>query len=432
MPEKNDPAKKQGEQHPFIREKIVRQPLSKKQLLRRLCLGMGAALVMGMSAAVGFAAMCPLAFRYLGGQETSEEETKISIPKDEPSEETPPAAEPEASAETEPIEEQVQSAIEHYRYSVDDLATMYASLRNVAQQADKGIVQVQVIRQEVDWFDNPVETSGIYAGAVIASTRREILILAPESAAAENASIRVTFADGASADGVLKQKDRIGGMAVISVDIDAVGEDTWNTVETLSLGNSYTLKQGDLVIAVGSPAGMVHSTNYGTISYVMKNAQVVDGVRRAIYSDISANDDAGTFLVNTAGELVGWATEELKNEHTAHMTEVLGISDYKGTLERMTNGLGVPYLGVIGQAVGEGMPDGLYVLNCVQDSPAYDAGIQNGDIITSVAGRSIVSMKDYQTAMEMLECGQEIEILVERKGRDQYTQLSFSVVVGTR
>lgn len=437
MPEKNDPGKKQGEKRQFINEKIVRQPLTKGQILKRLLAFFFVAVLFGVVAAISFAVSRPFAVRYFC-DETTQPESSISIPKDEPSEILPEQTEEVSTVqETEPIEEQVQSAIEKYRYSVDDLNSLYGSLRTLAQQAGKGIVQVHSVKQDVDWFDNPVETTGVYAGAVIASTRRELLILTPEAAVGQADSIKVTFDDGTEVDGHIKQKDQTSGMAVVSVNIDDVAESTWKTVETLSLGNSYTIKQGDLVIAVGSPAGMVHSIDYGFISYVMKNAQVVDGVRRALYSDICANTQMGTFFVNTSGELVGWATQELQTDSNGHMTEVMGISDYKGILERLSNGLSAPYFGIYGQEVSEemsdqGLPLGIYVQNCVQDGPAYNAGIQNGDVITRIGTREITSMKEFQAALENLASTETVSVVVERNGRDQYAELEFEVTIGAR
>lgn len=436
MPEKNDPGKKQGEKRQFINEKIVKTPLTRGQILKRLLAFFFVAVLFGVVAAISFTVSRPLAARYLE-KETTQPETSISIPKDEPMETLPESTEAVSTAqETEPIEDQVQSAIERYRYSVDDLNSLYGSLRTLSQKASQGIVQVHSVKQDVDWFDNPVETTGVYAGAVIASTRRELLILTPEAAVGKADSIKVTFEDGAEVDGRVKQKDQISGMAVVSVNIDAVDESTWKTVETLSLGNSYTIKQGDLVIAVGSPAGMVYSIDYGFISYITKNAQVVDGVRRALYSDVCANTQMGTFLVNTSGELVGWATQEFQSSNE-HMTEIMGISDYKGILERLSNGLSAPYFGVYGQEVGaemanRGLPQGLYVQNSIPDGPAYNAGIQNGDVITKIGSRKIASMKDFQAALENLESGVAVSVTVERNGRDQYATLEFQVTIGAR
>lgn len=438
MPDRNDPDKKSGEKRKFINEKIVRQTLTKRQVAKRLLAFLFIAVVFGVIAAVSFALSRPLAVRYLGG-ETKGTEATISIPKDEPSE---PGSEVTTEAVTEPtteaIEKVVQSAVERYRYSAEDINSFFAAMRGLAQDADKGIVLVHSVQQEVDWFDNPVETTGQYAGAVIASTRRELHILTPAAAVEGADAIRVTFSDGTETSGRMKQKDQIYGMAVVSVNIDEVEEDTWNTVATLKLGNSYTMKQGEMVIAVGSPAGFVHSTDYGVITGLIRNAQVVDGSCRALYSNVHYNMEMGTFLVNTSGELVGWITDMFQNESDAsQMAGVMGISDYKGTLERLSNGLGVPYFGIRGMEVGEtmvaqGLPQGIYVQTAVIDGPAYNAGVQNGDTITEINEKKITSMKDFQGALENLECGQLVHVAVQRNGREGYTRLEFQVTIGAR
>ena len=82
--------------------------------------------------------------------------------------------------------------------------------------------------------------------------------------------------------------------------------------------------------------------------------------------------------------------------------------------------------------ISQGLPHGIYVLNSVTDRPAYNAGIQNGDIITHVDGRKITTMKDFQNTIDDLECGRLIHVMVQRNGRDQYAELEFQVTVGAR
>lgn len=437
MPEKDDPGTKLEEKRQFINEKIVRQPMTRRQIVSRLLAFFFVAVIFGIVAAVSFAVSRPIAVRYLGG-ETTVPESPVSIPKDEPSENVLASLDETTQEETEPIEKVVQSAVEQYRYSVDDVDSLYTALRGLAQDVDKGIVLVHSVQQEVDWFDNPVETTGQYAGAVIASTRRELLILTPEAVAENADAIKVMFSDGTEVDGRIKQKDQMYGMAVISVDIDSVEEDTWATVTTLPLGNSYTMKQGDFVVAIGGPAGVVHSIDYGFVSYIKKNVQIIDGIGRALYVNINADIETGTFLVNTSGELIGWVTNQVQTEdNSPSMPLVFGISDYKAALERMTNGQGIPYFGIRGQEVAQVpatsvLPQGVYVQNVIIDGPAYNGGIQNGDIITAMNGETIVTMKDFLAAMENQEYGQLINVIVQRYGRDQYTELEFQVTLGIR
>mgnify|MGYP000775198339 FL=1 len=82
--------------------------------------------------------------------------------------------------------------------------------------------------------------------------------------------------------------------------------------------------------------------------------------------------------------------------------------------------------------VANGLPEGVYVVNAVTEKPAYNAGIQNGDIFTHINGNPVRSMKEYQAALDKMTCGQIIHVTVARNGRDTYTELEFDVTVGSR
>ena len=84
--------------------------------------------------------------------------------------------------------------------------------------------------------------------------------------------------------------------------------------------------------AVGSPAGIVHSTNYGNISYVAKNVQTTDGNTRVFYTDMAGNASVGTFIIDLEGKMIGWVTDDFKNENSQDMTAIYSISDYKPQL----------------------------------------------------------------------------------------------------
>lgn len=446
MPEVQDSKKEPGKRH-FITEKIVKQPLTKKQMVRRGMLFLLAAALFGGVAGVSFAVSFPFVSERL--RETVPTESRISIPKDEPTEtiaESEPLVsetveesheETQVALENEFIEKAVRKAMGNYRYTVEDLNALFSSLRQEVQAAAKGIVVVHSVQQEVDWFDNPVETTGLYSGVIIAVTAQELLILTPEAAVQQADSIKVTFADGIEVNGRMKQKDTLSGMAIVSVNIDAVGESTLKEAKPLALGNSYLVREGDLIVAIGSPAGIVRSVDYGFVSYIMKNIQMVDQVNRILYARISSDAERGTFLINTSGELIGWVMKPEEDRENEEITMAMGISDYKGILENLTNGLAAPCFGIEGQEVpdimiSQGLPQGIYVLNSVTDRPAYNAGIQNGDIITHVDGRKITTMKDFQNTIDDLECGRLIHVMVQRNGRDQYAELEFQVTVGAR
>lgn len=437
MPDHNRPGNKKRERQ-FINEKIIRQPMSRRDMLRRALGFFITAVIFGVIVAVTFVVSRPVAEKYLA-KETTRESTPVTIPKDEPETTTLAETKTEAvtEAETEPIEDIFKSAMEKYVFTVDDLNTLYGSLRTVAQSADKGIVTVHSVKTQTDWFNNPVENTGLFAGAVIASANEELLVLTPDKAVEDAESIRVAFSDGTEVQGTMKQADRLSGIAIVSVPTADLGRALLEEIKSIELGNSYSVKQGDLVIAIGSPGGMVHSTGYGFISYITKNVQVTDGLTRVLYSDVTGNADSGTFLLNTAGQIIGWVTDEFEKEGAGGLTAAMAISDYKNIVEKMSNGNAFPYFGIKGQEVNvamnsSGMPLGVYVVDVNPDGPAYNAGIQCGDIITVMGEESIVTMKDFQVMLEECAPGQVIAVKVYRNGKDEYKEIEFQVTIGAR
>ena len=424
---------------PFINEKIVRPPVTRGQIVRRFVLTAFCAALFGVMAAVCFVAALPAARKFMG-QESLRESTQVTIPRDDP-ESTPaptkPAASQEDPQETEPLEEMVRAELNKYPYSMEDLNKLYGHLRTLAAKADTSMAVVHSIQRERDWFDNPIETAGQFSGAVIAKSGGEILILTPEDAVEAADSIEVSFPDGTVMEGTIKQRDSVMGMAVVSVDGTRMEPQAFENVQAIVLGNSYGVKQGDVVVAVGAPAGISHSSDYGFISYVIRNVQTVDGMARVFYANTAFDAAAGTFMVNSSGELIGWATDKY-TEGSGSMATVVAISDYKGILELLSNGVVPPYFGVKGQDVNQamkdsGMPKGVYITETIADSPAYNAGIQPGDVLTWMNGQEVGSMKDFQNQVEKFHEGDQVRVAIQRSnGRDEYKEIEFDVTIGAR
>lgn len=435
MPENNGPDDRKTEPRQFINEKIVRQPMSKRDMLKRALGLFATAVIFGIIAAVTFAVSRPVAERFFAKGSTSES-IPVTIPKDDP-ETMPSEVETGSAAETEPIEDILKSAIEKYPFSVDDLNTLYGSLRTLVQKADKGIVTVHSVKTQTDWFNNPVENSSLFSGVIIATANQELLVLTPDGAVEDAEAIRVAFSDGTEVQGTIKQTDKLSGMAIVSVSTADLGRALLEEIKAIELGNSYSVKQGDLVVAIGGPAGMVHSVGYGFISYITKNVQITDGMTRILYSDVKGSAGTGTFLMNTSGQIIGWVTDEHKNDSSKDMTAAMAISDYKSILGKMSNGVSYPYFGIKGQEVSavmnsNGMPLGVYVVDVNADSPAYNAGIQCGDIIRTMGKETIVTMKDFQSVLENSNPGDVIPVSVSRNGREEYKEIQFQVTIGAR
>ena len=206
-------------------------------------------------------------------------------------------------------------------------------------------------------------------------------------------------------------------------------------IRTLALGNSYAVKRGDVIIAIGSPLGAVYSNTYGSVSYIANNVSIVDGMTRLIYTEANSNINKGTWFVNVNGEIIGWATNIHDDDNPKTM--VAGISDFKPILERMMNAQASAYLGIkvteiSSEARATGVPSGLYVMSCETDSPSYTAGIQAGDIITHIGNNEVSSLVEYKKMVEVMHAEDVVEIKVMRNVREGYKEVVFPITVTAR
>ena len=439
MPDNEDSEKTRE----FMREKIVKQPLSGREIAKRLLLYVCLAVLFGVIAAFSFVLAKPLADRYFGPEEP-QESSSVRFTKDEPessaAESLPEttAAESDSEEEEERIQKSVEAAVKKFTMTPEHVSAMYATIREAYQQADRGIVTVRSGKQQADIFGNPIENTGDYAGAVIAQTRGEYMIFTSAEAVREASSILVAFYDGTKVAGTVKQIDEVMDMAVVSVPVKDIPESVRNATAVLELGNSYSVRVGDPVIAVGGPAGAVHSLSFGTITYVARNVPMTDGMARILCADLESNSRVGTFLLNLSGQIIGWTSDAYHSEGGTARTMAVGISDYKTILEKMSNGISCAYFGIHGKEVSESakelgeLPRGVYVTEVVSDSPAYNAGIQNGDVIIEFAGTEIETFKELQTQIENASSGVPVYIKVMRRGREGYKELNYTVDIRAR
>lgn len=439
MSDTEGPDKKESRSREFMREKIVKPPLTKGQIAARAAVFLLAAAAFGAVSALSFTAVRMWSEGRWGG-DPQKESAAIEFNRDDPDVQPEESGSMQASGgaeETVPVDEAVKAYMETYEFTSEDLKSMYDSVRAVEQQVDHGIVTVHSGKQQTDLFGNPIETSGYCAGAVIARTSSAYIILTRASAVSQADSICVEFFDGTEVPASVLQNDGVTGMAVIQADAEAVDPELRGEIHVIPLGNSYSVKTGDFIIGAGAPAGIVHSFEFGAVTYVARNVPVTDGVTRILFTDLSSSEEAGTFIMNLNGEIIGWTDNSLKKESSIASESVMSISDYKGILEKMTNGVEPAYFGIKGQEVSEamqaeGIPRGVYIADAVSGGPAYESGLQNGDIIVRFDGRDVATLKELSTQIFSVKPGDTVVITVMRKGRDGYTSLEYQVTAGGR
>jgi serine protease Do len=242
----------------------------------------------------------------------------------------------------------------------------------------------------------------------------------------ENTSrLEVVMADGTELPATLIGTDVFADLAVLRAEGDFP--------VVASLGRSETLKPGETVIAIGSPLGdFVNTVTVGVISATGRVLDTGNGFQMEdlIQTDAAINQgNSGGPLVNLAGEVVGINTLIVRGSgFGGAVAEGLGFAIPVNTVSAVADQIiergyvARPYLGVRLQSI---TPDlarvydlpvewGAYIAGVVQGSPAMQAGLQEGDIITQVGEVALNENHSFINALFNYEPGEEIAVTVYR------------------
>lgn len=420
-----------NEQKPydFMKEVVRKQPVDKAELLKKAGILIGSALAFGVIAAFAFAAVSPYAQDIFG----SEESPKVDIPADDAPEDT---GEAQAAAE-DAAGEQAQAVVETpaATLTLDQYRELYSSMMDVADTAEKSIVTVIGLTNNTDWFNQSYESQRQLSGLVIANNGQDLFI-ATEYRIVENVErIQVKFWNETQVDARYLKHDPHTGLAVLKVPLSSLSAEAAAGIPAAMFGNSYSVTQGEPVMAVGSPAGYPDAVSYGAVTSLDNVVSTVDGEYDILITDITGSSEGSGVLINLQGEVIGLISQSFAGSG-GNTVAAVGISQIKPLLERLSNSEPLIYSGITGQdvtaAVSEktGIPEGIWVDTVQADSPAMLAGIQSGDVIVKVDEEDVTTMSKYQDYLESCSQDQVIRITALRKGTEGYVEITFDVTLG--
>ncbi|MDD2981141.1 MAG: S1C family serine protease [Hespellia sp.] len=380
-------------------------------------------LIAGVFACLGFYALKPWALEHIDS-----DGERIIIESDE-------------SAAADPEEESTDTAQQIQVLDSANYKELMSQMYQVAKNANKSVVAVTAakktvkdVEQELDAKDPTNSVSGV----IVTITDQEVLVLTASSITKTGTSWNVAFADNSSYPAVLKSQDENIGLAVMSVSRSVLSGTTMEEIKAASLGNSNQVHQGDSVIALGNPFGYADGMGYGVVSTAEYDKMMDDGEYGVLGTDIAAVEDGTGALFNFSGDLIGIIMPGVWDNVEGTVSNALSLSDLKPTIELLVNGESVPYVGIRGTTISDkiaeeqNLPKGVYVGEAAADSPAMTAGIQSGDIITSIGKKDITTFEAYQGEVLDLKVGEEVKIEGLRRGSSGYVDIEFTVVVGSK
>ncbi len=416
--------RREEQEFSFVKEKIKKQPFYQNKTLRRAALQLIFSVVCGAVACFVFVIVHPWMERTFGEQEM----TEITIPQEE-EEET--VTEPQEETE----DEEPVVITEPRELEVEDYADLYTKLKEVADTAGKSLVTVTASSSGTDWFNETYESRRELSGLLVGNNGVELLILAPYSQVEGADTLQAAFADGSTLAAVLKNYDSVTDLAVLSVNLADVEEDTLESIRMAELGSSKSLKAGEPVIAVGSPAGIAGSVKYGNLVASGYKVSVIDGEYNLLITDMERSEKGSGVLLNLSGQVIGLLEDSYLNSSNEGALTAYAISDMKDIIEHLSNSQDLVYMGIHGTDVTEeiseaqGIPTGVYVTGMEADSPAMNSGIQAGDIITEINGKTITSLSQIREMLLKFSREQVIQVVVMRQGKDGYKEIECSVTL---
>lgn len=310
---------------------------------------------------------------------------------------------------------------------------LYDSVAHMVSEISPSMTTVTAINQNEDPLFANVQDKVDFPGIIIADNEVEYLILTAYDIKDVD-YIEVTFVDETKTMASLVMADSTLDIAVIAVEHEDLPDATENVIKIAQMGNSYMLKQGELVIAMGNLYGITSAVDFGTTVSTKEAAYEVDSRHGLIYTNMNGSKNNVGFLFNDEGMLIG----NISSNHSSGNLVAYGISDIKIRLQNMTNRKQIGYLGVVGHEIsgsivaGNSVPAGVYVSSVEPSSPAYFAGILNGDIITDISGRTITNVYNIERTMCEFEPGTQVQVTVNRKGKDGYVPIVFTITLGER
>lgn len=313
--------------------------------------------------------------------------------------------------------------------------TQYQEISALLQEIDYSLVTVKTTSYHGDDYFASVWQEELGMGLFFAENGVEYLFLTQYEPCRSADSVEICFKDGYGVKARVLAGDTVTDTAVLAVNISMIPFNVRRELKKVSVGNSYLVQQGQPLLARGTLYGLSDSVEYGMAVNTSNIIYDADGRFGMVSTNIASGAGNSGFLFNMDGEAIGIITD--KYDTTGNVV-AYGISDLKKIIENMSNGKEIAYLGVIGydivedDAVENGIPLGAYVTRTEVSSPAFLAGIQNGDIITKVGDRTILNMYNVSMALCEYQPGSRITVTVYRKGKDGYVPIEFTVTLSVK
>ena len=274
------------------------------------------------------------------------------------------------------------------------------------------------------------KTQSLGSGVIIDAKRG--LVVTNNHVIANADQITVKLRDGRNLKAELVGSDPDTDVAVVKIS----GE----RLTAVPLADSDNLRVGDYVVAIGNPFGLGQTVTSGIISALARSGLGITGYENLIQTDASINPgNSGGALVNLRGELVGINTA-IYSQSGGNIG--IGFAIPTNMVLQATDQLvdyGAVRRGFLGAQLQDLHPDlasafgmttrkGAVLVNILYRSPAHEAGLLPGDVVTAVNDKVVANAADLRNQVGLKRIGDNLKLRITREG----VQKTISVTVAER
>ena len=299
------------------------------------------------------------------------------------------------------------------------------------------------------------EVEGSGSGIIVGKNDDELLIATNYHVVEGADTLSVAFTDGNAVEASVKGFDEERDLAVVSVSLDDVEDDTMDAISIANIGSSDDLKVGEQVVAIGNALGYGQSVTTGIVSAKNRrmdsdNNTVTDGSDDSsdgvnlIQTDAAINPgNSGGALLNMEGEVVGINSAKLASTEVEGMGYAIAISDVTDILQNLMNEtsrdklddsehgvLGIKGSSVSSEAVQMyGIPAGVFVKKVTEGGAADKAGLKANSVITEFNGKTVSSIEQLIEYLSYYEPDEEVELTVQVPHGTSYKEETVKVTL---
>ncbi len=300
---------------------------------------------------------------------------------------------------------------------------------NVIKIADEVRPAIVNIQTQSSLGQGGTGSGVIYDASGLILTNNHVVTLGGNAPIGASTKLKVQLTDGRSLDGKVLGTDAAADIAVVKVDA--------TDLPAAPLGTAKTLRIGEPVVAIGNPLGLQGgpTVSTGVISALGRTLQASQdsSLYDMIQTDASISPgSSGGALVDAQGNVIGITTAKAPTEVNA---EGIGFATpidiaRKGAEQIVANGkVQRPYLGIRGgdtQTDGANAKKGAKITSVDPGTPAANAGLKEGDVITAVDGDPVTSFAGLIVAMRSHNVGDNVKLTYTRDGKDAVADIKLA------